>query len=571
MARLGQILITRNKISQEQLQEALLVQREKKHKLGKVLIELGYISEEDFMRALAESKNLEFIRLKDDLVIPKEVENMVPYDYAFKNKIVPVAVSKDGSTLYIATSSLNEVIFDDLKHISGNKNIVPKLTMAADIGEYFDSHAKKSFEEMITGIYSEATLSDDADKLEVVKDEEIGRSEDQAPAVKVVNEIMMRAVEARASDIHLEPYERGMYLRYRIDGVLYDQPALPKKLQNSVISRIKIMAKLDIAERRLPQDGRIKIRFSDKEIDLRISILPTIHGEKAVIRILDPGSLCVDLGRLGIEPEALELYKARIKTPYGIILVTGPTGSGKTTTLYSTITTINSRNINIVTIEDPVEYVIQGINQAQCLSDIGFSFANALRSFLRQDPDVIMVGEIRDTETAEIAINAALTGHLVLSTLHTNDAAGAITRLINMGIEPFLISSTLIMSVAQRLVRRLCPDCRQPIEWMAQKLNEMGIDTSVFYPPNTEKVTLYFAKGCNKCMNTGYVGRIGCYEIMDISDSIRELIVQRASAQEIKDYAITHNNMSTIRKDALRKLFAGVTTLKEVLRVSSKD
>jgi len=274
---------------------------------------------------------------------------------------------------------------------------------------------------------------------------------------------------------------------------------------------------------------------------------------------------------LGIEPEALELYKARIKTPYGIILVTGPTGSGKTTTLYSTITTINSRNINIVTIEDPVEYVIQGINQAQCLSDIGFSFANALRSFLRQDPDVIMVGEIRDTETAEIAINAALTGHLVLSTLHTNDSAGAITRLINMGIEPFLISSTLIMSVAQRLVRRLCPDCRQPIEWMAQKLNEMGIDTSVFYPPNTEKVTLYFAKGCNKCMNTGYVGRIGCYEIMDISDSIRELIVQRASAQEIKDYAITHNNMSTIRKDALRKLFAGVTTLKEVLRVSSKD
>ena len=570
--KLGQILIFRNKITQEQLQEALIIQKQSKGKLGNILIELGYATKEDVLSAFAELKGIDFIRLNEIPPISPDVMNMVPFDYAIKNKIIPVALSQDKHTLFIATNSLNEVVFDDLKHMAGNKKIVPKLATEEDIKEYFETHYKGSFDKVLTDIFSEVQKNEDSEQVELVKEEDIALSgEDQAPAVKVVNEILVRAVDARASDIHIEPYEEGLYLRFRVDGVLYEQPSLPKRLQNTIISRIKIMAKLDISERRLPQDGRIKIKLGSKEIDLRISVLPTTYGGKVVIRILDSSSLCVDLSRLGIDPQSLELYKTKIKMPYGIILVTGPTGSGKTTTLYSTLTTLNSRTVNIVTVEDPVEYVIKGINQVQAFPDIGLTFASALRSFLRQDPNIIMVGEIRDTETAEIAINAALTGHLVLSTLHTNDSVGAITRLTNMGIEPFLIATSLILSVAQRLVRKLCPDCKQPVEFPSERLTALGADPVRDFDGSKQSVTLYTAKGCKRCMNTGYLGRLGCYEILDITDEIRELILQRSSAQEIKDFALKHNHMSTIRRDALKKLIAGITTLEEVLRISSKD
>ncbi|MDD5687008.1 MAG: ATPase, T2SS/T4P/T4SS family [Elusimicrobia bacterium] len=579
MTKLGQILISREKITQEQLQEVLIIQRKTKERIGKILVDLGYINEEDLLSAFAELKGVEFVRLSNLPEIPRELLDLIPFDYAFKKSVVPLSISNDKTTIYVATGTLNEVVLDDLKHIAGNKKIVAKLTLESDIKKFFDTHFSKSFQEVLTGMSSRQTEIKNIEEevnadVEIVKEEEMRVSgEEQAPAIRIVNEVLKRAVDIRASDIHIEPYGEGVYLRYRIDGVLHEQPSLPKKLQNSIISRIKIMAKLDIAERRLPQDGRIKIKLGEKEIDLRISILPTVFGGKAVIRILDPGSLCVDLSKLGIEPTALELYQRKIKTPHGIILVTGPTGSGKTTTLYSTLTTLNSRDVNIITVEDPVEYILKGINQMQAFPEIGLTFANSLRSFLRQDPDIIMVGEIRDTETAEIAINAALTGHLVFSTLHTNDAVGTITRLINMGIEPFLISTTLILSLAQRLVRRLCPDCRQPYEYPMEKLAKLGVDAPMLanVKRTAHSVTLYTNKGCDNCMRTGYKGRVGCYEILDVKEDIKELILQRSSAREIKDAALKNNDMITIRKDALTKLLAGTTTLDEVLRISTND
>jgi len=404
----------------------------------------------------------------------------------------------------------------------------------------------------IEDIVKEMNHTKSMEELEVVEAREEGGDDiialeaqgEHAPVIKIVNLLLSGAVKAGASDIHIEPYEKTLRVRYRIDGVLHEVTAPPKKLQNAVVSRLKIMAQLDIAERRLPQDGRIKVRVFNKEIDLRVSSLPTAFGEKVVMRILDSTSLCLDLTKLGFEPDALSIYQKNIEIPYGIILVTGPTGSGKSTTLYSTLSTLNYPDRNIVTIEDPVEYVLEGINQVQAKPDIGLTFASGLRSFLRQDPDIIMVGEIRDTETAEIAINAALTGHLVFSTLHTNDAPGAVTRLNNMGIEPFLTTSTVVMVIAQRLVRVICSKCKESYEVPYDFIKDLGVDKKEIGGKN--KAILYRGKGCSECSNTGYRGRLACYEVMEMSDKIRELVLERAATHEIKG-AAREGGMKTLR------------------------
>ncbi|HCJ66707.1 MAG TPA: type II secretion system protein GspE, partial [Elusimicrobia bacterium] len=391
---------------------------------------------------------------------------------------------------------------------------------------------------------------------------------EEVPVVKIVNLLLTGAVKAKASDIHIEPYEKSLRVRYRLDGVLHEQPSPPKKLQDAITSRIKIMSNLDIAERRLPQDGRIKIKTLGREVDLRVSVLPTAFGEKIVIRLLDSSALCLDLTKLGFEPEALSIYKKNISLPHGIILITGPTGSGKSTTLYSTLSTLNYPDRNIMTIEDPVEYVLEGINQIQARPEIGLTFAAGLRSFLRQDPNIIMVGEIRDTETAEIAINAALTGHLVFSTLHTNDAPGAITRLNNMGIEPFLTASTVSLVVAQRLVRIICKECKETYAVPFDFLANLGVKPEqVNY---AKEIYLSRGKGCDNCSNTGYRRRLAIYELIEINDEVRELILERASTHLLKQ-AARKTGMMNLREAALRKVLNGITTIEEMMRVTITD
>lgn len=570
--KLAQILLLERKITSEQLQEALLIQKEKKKRIGDTLIELGYVTEEDVAKAFAKQVNMEFIRLEALGELPEAATKAVSFDYAFRNKIIVLA--KDDSSVTIVTAKPNDTVLEDLKIMTRCQNIVQKLTLESDIKSYYDNYTKESFQEFMDNISvaaDEATGSEEQ-KVEVVEEANLDRvmAEDTAPAIRLVNEFLNRGVEKGVSDVHIEPYEKGVFLRYRIHGVLYDQPQLPKKLQNAIISRIKIMAKLDISERRMPQDGRIRIKLGNKQVDLRISIIPTVYGEKICIRILDPSSLCVDLAKLGIEPRFLEIFKERINDPYGMVLVTGPTGSGKTTTLYSALTSMNTRDSNIVTVEDPVEFMLTGINQVQVNADIGLSFAHVLRSFLRQDPDVIMVGEIRDTETAEIAINSALTGHLVLSTLHTNDAIGVVTRLVNMNIEPFLIAATLSLSLAQRLIRRLCPECKQKEEWQKSKLLELGIDEEIL-KGQADTVTLYKASGCPKCKDTGYTGRLGCFEILNVNHEIKQLILQKASSSQIRKAALKSNNFISLRRDASRKLLEGLTSVQEVVINTTKD
>jgi len=385
-----------------------------------------------------------------------------------------------------------------------------------------------------------------------------------APVVKILNMILMKAVQMGASDIHFEPFEKVSRIRFRIDGVLHNQKAPPREIYNNIVARLKVMAQLDVAEKRLPQDGRIKLNYGKKQIDLRISILPSTFGEKAVIRILDSSSLCLDMTKLGFEERDMAVYKKAINSPNGIILITGPTGSGKTTTLYSTLSTLNHPDVNISTIEDPVEYILNGVIQTQTNNEIGLNFAAGLRTLLRQDPDIIMVGEIRDIETAQIAVNAAMTGHLVLATLHTNDAPSAVTRLENMGIEPFMISSTVIMCLAQRLIRKICEQCKESYSVEAEALSSYG------YTGEAEEVTLYRGVGCNECSNTGYKGRIGIYELMEVTESIKNLINKRTSANEIKRLA-REQGMRTLREAGLSKVLKGETTIDEMLRVTARD
>ncbi|MFH1259403.1 MAG: type IV-A pilus assembly ATPase PilB [Elusimicrobiota bacterium] len=582
--KLGAILIEVGLITPQQLDQALAAQKKQGGKLGQVLIQMGFIAEEVLLGFLGRQCGVNFVKLSDYGEITRDAVKLVPENIARHQLIIPIAC--EGNLLTVAMANpLNVFVIDDLRLMTGKemqvvlaseqeiKNAIDKIYSKKSLDPDGDNSEKDSggsnndFMNLVKEMEGRSL-----DNLEVVK-EDAGRADSisldaagEAPIIKMVNLILALAIKSGASDIHIEPYEKSMRIRYRIDGVLYEQSTIPKRFQNAVISRTKIMSSLDIAERRLPQDGRIKIKVGKKEVDLRVSVCPTAFGEKVVMRILDSSSLCLDLTKLGFDQETMERYKKNIEVPYGIILVTGPTGSGKSTTLYSTLSTLNFPDRNIITVEDPVEYVLEGINQVQARPEIGLTFAAGLRSFLRQDPDIIMVGEIRDTETAEIAINAALTGHLVFSTLHTNDAPGAITRLNNMGIEPFLTTSTVIMVVAQRLVRVICKNCKEPYQVPADYVKEFGVGL----PEDVQEVTLYRGRGCEVCSNTGYKGRLACYEIMEVNDRIRDLVLERASAHLIKQ-AARENGMVTLREGALRKVFDGVTTVEEMLRVTYAD
>ncbi len=569
--RLGDLLVELGIITTEQLQQALEVQRQSGGKLGHILIQLGFVTEDVLLYFLGKQAGVSYISLTDYGQIPEEIIKIVPESIARHQTIIPIA--KQNKTLIIAMADpFNIFAVDDLKLMTGydiNVVIAPEAEIKTAIEMYYS--AKSTIEQAI----KEIEKGSGEGTLEVVQEAEAEKDvislkveAEEAPVVKMVNLLLSGAVRGKASDIHIEPYEKSLRVRYRIDGVLHEQPSPPKKLQNSIVSRIKIMANLDIAERRLPQDGRIKIKSVGREVDLRVSILPTAFGEKVVMRLLDSTALCLDLTKLGFEPETLAKYKKNIEAPYGIILVTGPTGSGKSTTLYSTLSTLNYPDRNIVTIEDPVEYVLEGINQVQARPEIGLTFAAGLRSFLRQDPDIIMVGEIRDTETAEIAINAALTGHLVFSTLHTNDAPGAVTRLNNMGIEPFLTTSTVIMVIAQRLVRVICKECKETYLVPFDFLANIGVKPEQVN--QAKEVFLARGKGCENCSNTGYRGRIGIYELMEMTDEIRELILERAPTHLVKQ-ATRKAGMSTLREAALKKVLSNVTTIEEMMRVTLAD
>ncbi|MDD5131774.1 MAG: type IV-A pilus assembly ATPase PilB [bacterium] len=566
--RLGEMLVETGIITSEQLQEALEEQKKSGGRLGQNLMALGYITEDVMAAFVGKQLGISYVSLSEYGEISGDVTKIVPENICRHQTLVPISLEENILTIAMA-DPLNVFTVDDLRVMTGYEIkvvISSEAEIKSAIEKYYGN--KGSMEDILK------TMDDgkSGGTLELVQQEEeqvdiasLEAAGEEAPVVKIVNLILTGAVKSGASDIHIEPFEKSLRTRYRIDGVLHEISSPPKRLTSAIISRIKIMANLDIAERRLPQDGRIKVKVIGKEIDLRVSILPTAFGEKVVMRILDASALCLDLTKLGFEPDVLPIYQKHIEIPYGICLVTGPTGSGKSTTLYSSLSTLNYPDRNIMTIEDPVEYVLEGINQVQAKPDIGLTFAAGLRSFLRQDPDIIMVGEIRDAETAEIAINAALTGHLVFSTLHTNDAAGAVTRLTNMGIEPFLTASTVVMVIAQRLVRVICENCKEDYQVPAQFIRDLGQKYE-----DDKPVLLYRGKGCDRCTNTGYRGRLACYEIMVIEDEIRDLILERASTHLVKQKSREHG-MITLREAAFRKVLNGVTTVEEMMRVTFAD
>ncbi len=592
--RIGELLLKEKRITPEQLQEALSYQRQNGGKLGANLVKLGFVKDEEITSLLSKQYGVPSISLNQFEIDPAVIK-LVPAETAHKYQIIPL--SRVGATLTIAmTDPTNVFALDDLKFMTGY-NVEPVVaweTAVLDaIQKYYGapgqgpakvspSAAAKAVVEQAPGesaleIASRA-MSEmpmlDADEVEVLEEfEEISaelltRQGEEAPVIKLVNVILMSAISKGASDIHIEPYEKEYRVRYRIDGLLYNVMAPPLKMKDAITSRVKIMAKLDIAEKRLPQDGRIKIRFTDagqqRDIDFRVSCLPTLFGEKIVLRLLDRTKLMLDMTKLGFEPESLAKLETQIAKPWGMVLVTGPTGSGKTNTLYSSISRINTMDTNIMTAEDPVEFNLVGVNQVQVRESIGLNFAAALRSFLRQDPNIILVGEIRDFETAEIAVKAALTGHLVLSTLHTNDAPSTINRLMNMGIEPFLVASSLNLVCAQRLVRRICTGCKIDDPLPPAALVNVG-----FTPELAETVVPKKGKGCEKCNQTGYKGRVGLYEVMEINEELRELILVGASALELRRKAI-EEGMITLRGSGLRKIADGVTTIEEVVRETVK-
>ncbi|MGC8866904.1 MAG: GspE/PulE family protein, partial [Elusimicrobiales bacterium] len=528
--KLGEILVSNSLITHEQLLEAIEFQKRSGLKLGQILIEKGYITEKQLLEFLSKQFSIRFIELSQ-IEIPHDVVNIVPEATARRYSLI--AFEKKGNHLSIAMADpLNIVVLDELKMMTGY-DVEPVFALESDIQTAIDKYyGAESSKQALDEIFKKTSVDEgDADLLITEKKENdkevvnLESKEEMAPIIKMVNIIISSAIKAYASDIHIEPSYKETKVRFRIDGVLHPQPSIPKKFHNAIVSRIKIMANLDISEKRIPQDGRIKLKFSNKEVDLRVSVLPCVYGEKVVMRILDSSGLKLRLEDLGFEPENLAIFSRCIRAPYGINLITGPTGSGKSTTLYSALSTLNTPDVNISTIEDPVEFNLEGINQVNVNPDVGLTFAQGLRSFLRQDPDIIMVGEIRDFETMSIAINAAMTGHLVFSTLHTNDAPGAITRIIMMGIEPFLVSSTLLMVVAQRLVRVICKNCKQAYEIKPEFLSGLGMPKAMVEQNIRDgKIILYKGKGCEKCVGTGYRGRVGIHEILEISDPIRQLI-----------------------------------------------
>lgn len=568
-SRLGSLLIQDGLITEAQLQEALRRQEHRGGRLGQILVEMKAIGEEELLQRVAAQLGVPRAVIPQAGPLPSDLLEKIPESLATRYKMVPLGIH--GGVLQVAMVDPFDIpALDDLRVATGF-HVQPLIASEKEIQEAIERFYRRSAEDAQTTFNQEVLRDILESQVELQKKEEetldlerIRAQVEEAPVVRLVDYIVINAVKERASDIHIEPREDRLDIRYRIDGILHHVISPPRSLQNAIISRIKILADMDIAERRLPQDGRFTIKLDFREVDLRVSTLPTAHGEKIVIRLLRKGPVSLNLEDLGLDPESVTIFKKYIHRPYGLILLTGPTGSGKTTTLYSALSQIASSEKNIVTVEDPVEYQLKGVYQMQANPAIGLTFAVGLRAILRQDPDVIMVGEIRDYETAEMAVRAALTGHLVFSTLHTNDAVGTIVRLLNMGIEPFLVCSALTMSVAQRLVRKICPDCMEILEPSSDMLAGLGLN------PNSGPLQFYQGRGCPRCKGTGYFGRTGIFEILEVNQRIKDLVLQGALPETIHRMAI-EQGMVTLRQCAVRKVLAGITTFAEVLRVCIEE
>jgi type IV pilus assembly protein PilB len=568
--RIADALVEDGLLFAKQVEELLEQQKKEGTRLLKIIVDKGLVNDQDMAVSMGRVLNVSPVNL-GRCGIAQDIAELLPKEVCLNHKVVPV--SRLENKLFLAMADpLNVLAIDDVRRITkleispliaSEKSIIDKL-------HNLDSGKAGTMEDIINDAVKASEAAADADGLETVKEtieevnlDKLAASSEEAPVIKLANLILVQAIKERASDIHVEPFEKMVRLRYRVDGALIDKVPPPKNLQIALGSRLKIMSCLDIAERRLPQDGRMRVKVGGRDYDLRVSFLPTVHGEKCVLRVLDKGNLSASMDKLGLDSDTFRRFRAAVDAPHGLLLVTGPTGSGKTTTLYSALNELNNPEYNIVTVEDPVEFQIPGINQVPVRKEIGLSFANALRSILRQDPDIVMIGEIRDTETAEIAVEAALTGHQVLSTMHCNDAPGAVARLDDMGIAPFLISSSVILACAQRLMRRICSHCKEPVTYPATMFRDLGI------PPNFfDSVTLHRGRGCDRCNNTGYAGRLAIIEAMSITDDIRKAIIARASSMEIGKIAI-NQGMKTLRYAALDKVKEGVSTLEQTLVVTA--
>jgi type IV pilus assembly protein PilB len=563
--RITDTLIADGLLTQEQLGEVIELQKKQGGRLLKLLLDKQFVTEQDMMVSMGRCLGVAPITLAK-MHVPQDIVDLIPKDLAQTYKMV--AVARLGKRLFVAMADpLNVLALDDLRRVRANLQIIPLISTERAVVDFLNN-VQTQASGGIDAILKDVDVSDvelAKEKQEEINLDQLVESSEEGPVIKLVNLMLVQAIKDRASDIHIEPFEKQLRLRYRIDGTLYDSTAPPKALQSAIASRIKIMSNLDIAERRLPQDGRFRIKLAGREVDLRVSVLPTVHGEKIVMRVLDKGSLGMNLDALGMSADELEKFKNAIDAPHGMILMTGPTGSGKTSTLYAVLTQLNTADVNIVTVEDPVEYQMLGVNQVQVKSEIGLTFAGGLRSILRQDPDIVMVGEIRDSETADIAVKAALTGHLVLSTLHTNDAPGAITRMVDMGIEPFLVSSSVLMVCAQRLVRKICPHCKEALTVPEDVMSRLGLNKE-----DISSNTFHHGRGCTRCKETGFLGRIAILEVMGMSDALREQILHNTSAKLLKDLALKEG-MKTLRMAGLEKAKVGLTSLDEVLRVTGTD
>ena len=562
--KLTNILITKKLIKESDLEKALSVQKEKGGSLSDILVNLGYISKNDLMLVLSDELGIPPINLSRYKIDPSVIK-LIPKKMAKMYKILPI--SKMGNTLMVALADpLNIFAVDDIKALTGfkiNLIITTEKDIVDAIGQYYDENAYAAIEKIVDDMKEEADIK----LLEETKQDsdqtssEILKMTQDAPVVKITNLILAEAVNMRASDILIEPLENDIRIRYRVDGILQEGRHPPKILRNAIVSRLKVMSDLNIAERRLPQDGRFKVKLHSKEVDFRISVLPSSMGEKVALRILDKSQATLDIEKLGFDQKSVDEIKKAAARPHGMILMCGPTGCGKTTTLYSILQHVNSPEKNIVTVEDPIEYLLEGVNQVTARPDIGLTFAAALRSILRQDPNVIMIGEIRDFDTVDIAIKAALTGHLVLSTLHTTTATGSIIRIVNMGVEPFLIISSLVLVGAQRLVRKICPNCKEPYELSKDAIEKLKIKQSA------GKVVFYRGKGCDKCLKTGYKGRVGLIEVLNLTPKIKSLILENAQEYQIREIA-RQEGMQTLRENGIQNVLNGVTTIDEILRVT---
>jgi type IV pilus assembly protein PilB len=563
--RIADALVADGILTGQQLAEVQEHQKKQGGRLLKLLVDRKLVTDQDMMVSMGRTMGVSPVTLAK-MRVPQDVVDLIPKDLAMSNKMT--AVARLGKKLYVAMADpLNVLALDEVRRVRPNMEIIPLISTEKAVNDFLNN-AHTKVDGGIDQILKDAEVDDvevASDAQEEINLDQLVDSSEEGPVIKLVNLMLVQAIKERASDIHIEPFEKQLRLRYRVDGALYDMPSPPKSFQSAIASRIKIMSRLDIAERRLPQDGRFRIKLAGRDVDLRVSVLPTVHGEKIVMRVLDKSNLSMNLDSLGLDPDDLAKFRQAIDEPHGMMLMTGPTGSGKTSTLYAVLTQLNTADANIVTVEDPVEYQLMGVNQVQVKPDIGLTFAGGLRSILRQDPDIVMVGEIRDSETADIAVKAALTGHLVLSTLHTNDAPGAVARLVDMGIEPFLISSSLLMVCAQRLLRKTCPHCKEPLAVPADVAKRLGLSQD-----DIQSTTYYRGRGCSRCKETGYLGRTAILEILSISDDMREQILRDTSAKVIRDQALKEG-MKTLRMAGMARAKAGLTSLDEVLRVTGAE